>query len=120
MSTTIFTANPGINLMQEEMECCIAEIQAIETELSAQFEVLGEQIDAGFKQIGELTKHGIQVAKSIGRTFDSEYAAIGTTAMVFAGAAVFGAMEKMNADTPIYIIWDTKNLCPAEQNKGQK
>ena len=60
MSTTIFTANPGINLMQEEMECCIAEIQAIETELSAQFEVLGEQIDAGFKQIGELTIHGIK------------------------------------------------------------
>lgn len=97
MSTTTLTTKPGTNLLQEEMEYCIAEIQAIETELNAQFEVLGEQIDTGFKQIGELTKHGIQVAKSIGRTFDSEYAAIGTTAMVFAGAAVFGAIEKMNA-----------------------
>ena len=97
MSTTTLTTKPGTNLIQEEMEYCIAEIQAIETELNAQFEVLGEQIDTGFKQIGELTKHGIQVAKSIGRTFDSEYAAIGTTAMVFAGAAVFGAIEKMNA-----------------------
>lgn len=97
MSTTIFTANPGINLMQEEMESCIAEIQAIETELSAQFEVLGEQIDAGFKQIGELTKHGIQVARSIGWTFDSKNVAIGTSAVVFAGAAVFGAIENINA-----------------------
>ena len=97
MSTTIFTANPGINLMQDEMECCIAEIQAIETELSAQFEVLGEQIDAGFKQIGELTIHGIQMARSIGCTFDSKNVAIGTSAVVFAGAAVFGAIENINA-----------------------
>lgn len=84
------------NLQQEMLQDAIANIEAVEKELDEQFQFLGEEVDEGFAQLGSLCRQGMQIAKSVGKVFDSKKVAEGLGALAYVGGAVFGAMQQIN------------------------
>lgn len=105
MGSTINIVNMGVgnivqsssnDLLQKSLQDSVADVEAIEEELDEQLKFLGEEVDQGFAQIGELCKQGMSIAKSIGNTFGSEKLALGLGAVACVGSAVMGAMQKMD------------------------